>query len=407
MKIVALGAGGMGRYAGRTAASFDFVDEIVVGDLNEAAAKSFANSLGKKARPMRVDVTDPASLDIALAGADAVLNSVGPFYRLGPPVLEAAIRNRVHYLDLNDDWESTEAMLAFDDAARGAGITAIIGVGASPGITNLLAAAAARRLDTLTALYPGFDLDAAMPETRGPKPCAATVHGVHQLTGTIRVFDDGRFQDVRPMTPVPFEFPGLGPSHAWTMGHPEAITFPRSYPELRRCLVVMTMAPHNLMAMRVLRRLIDAGWLDIDRAADWIERLEGVGKHPVKGPTDYLRELAVERTRPLPPLFAVAHGTYQGRPAWVSAAVTSAPPVGMGGATGVPLAVGLAAARDILGKRPGVFAPEAILEPEAFFDRLAPLCDPVRGSSEDLMVLSESWQPSDLRTELARTMAEP
>ena len=43
---------------------------------------------------------------------------VGPFFRLGPPVLRAAIRARCHYLDINDDWESTEAMFEMSDEAR-------------------------------------------------------------------------------------------------------------------------------------------------------------------------------------------------------------------------------------------------------------------------------------------------
>lgn len=400
MKIVVLGAGGMGRYAARTAAGFDFVETLTVGDLKETAAQDFAATLGPKARAAHVDVTNPSSLNAVLAGADAVLNAVGPFFRLGPPVLEAAIRNGVHYLDINDDWESTQAMLEMDDAARAAGITAIIGVGASPGITNLLAVTAAQQLDTFTALYPGFDLDAAMPEVRGPQPCAATIHGVHQLTGTIRVFDEGKLRSARPMTEVSFEFPGIGPSKAWTMGHPEAITFPRTYPDLDRCLVLMTTAPENRWVLRALRRLIDAGLVSVERAADWVERLEGVGRKPVKGPADYLKELAVDGTRPLPPLFSVAHGTRDGRPAWVAAAVTSAPATGMGGATGTPLAVGLAAGREILGQRVGVHGPEAVLDPRAFFDLLAPLCSPVRADADDLVLTCGSWEDRDLRAEL-------
>lgn len=403
MKVVALGAGGMGRYAARTAAGFDFVDSLVVGDLDEGAARAFAATLGPKASAARVDVTDPRSLDAVLAGADVVLNTVGPFFRLGPPVLDAAIRNRVHYLDINDDWESTEAMLARDDAARAAGVTAVIGMGASPGMTNLLAVKVMAELDETTALYPGFDLDAAMPEQRGPKPAAATVHGVHQLTGTIRVFDDGTFRSARPMTAVPFTYPGLGACTAWTMGHPEAITFPRTVPSLRRVLVLMTTAPANRVVMRVLRRFVDRGWLGIERAADWIERLEGVGK-PVKGPADYLRELAVEGSRPLPPVFAVAHGTRGGQEAWVGAAVTSAPATGMGGATGVPLALGLAATRDVLGKRAGVFGPEAIVDPDRFFALLAPRCSPPRSSASDVVFVSRSWEPVDARAVLARLL---
>jgi saccharopine dehydrogenase-like NADP-dependent oxidoreductase len=118
MKLVALGAGGMGRYAARTAVKFDFVDELVVADRDLGAASRCAEALGPTARAAAVDVTDEAALLRLFAGAGAVLNTVGPFFRLGPPVLRAAITAGCHYLDINDDWESTEAMLAMDADAR-------------------------------------------------------------------------------------------------------------------------------------------------------------------------------------------------------------------------------------------------------------------------------------------------
>jgi saccharopine dehydrogenase-like NADP-dependent oxidoreductase len=404
MKVIALGAGGMGRHAAETAVGFDFVDELVVADLDAAAAARLAGTLGPKARSARIDVTDEAALCRLLAGAGAVLNTVGPFFRLGPPVLRAAIRAGCHYLDINDDWESTEAMRALHEEARARGITALIGMGASPGISNLLAVTAMRELDSVEELYPGFDLDAAMPETRGPRACAATVHGVHQLTGRIRVFDGGRLVDEAPMRRVDLDYPGLGPCTAWTMGHPEAITFPAFQPSLRRCLVVMTMARSSLLGMRFVGALVDAGLVSLERAAGWIEWLEGVGA-PVKTPADYVRELAHERTRALPPLFAIARGRKDGREASVAAAVLSAPAGGMGGATGVPLATGLAVVRPDLEQRRGVFAPEALVPPEEFIDRLAPRCTPAKRGHADLVMVSRSWETVDLRTELRRLTA--
>jgi saccharopine dehydrogenase-like NADP-dependent oxidoreductase len=396
MRVIALGAGGMGRYAARTAVTFDFVDELVVADLDVAAATRCAGTLGAKARAAAVDVTNETALLRLFSGAGAVLNTVGPFFRLGPPVLRAAITAGCHYLDINDDWESTEAMLAMDEEARARGVTAVIGMGASPGISNLLATTALRELDVVEELYPGFDLDAAMPETRGPTPCAATIHGVHQLTGTIRVFDNGCFVDEAPLRRVDLDYPGLGPRTGWTMGHPEAITFPRSFPSLRRSLILMTTSHSNLVAMRLLGVLVNRHLLSLERTAAWVEWLEGVGK-PIKGPADYLRELLAEGAARLPPLFAVAVGRKDTRSATVAATVLSAPAVGMGGATGVPLAVGLAVVRPDQEQKRGVFAPEAIVDPQAFFDRLAPLCDPVKRSAADLLLLSRSWEPKDLR----------
>ncbi|MBW2087346.1 MAG: saccharopine dehydrogenase, partial [Deltaproteobacteria bacterium] len=56
---------------------------------------------------------------------------------------------RCHYIDINDDWEPTLDMLKLDEEARQAGITAIIGMGASPGVSNLLAVKAMSLFDTI------------------------------------------------------------------------------------------------------------------------------------------------------------------------------------------------------------------------------------------------------------------
>jgi len=404
MRLLVLGAGGMGRYAARTAAAFDFVEDVLIGDLDGPAAARLADALGSKARSAAIDVTDESALRVLLSGVDVVLNTVGPFYRLGPPVLRAAIRARCHYLDINDDWESTEAMLAMADDARAAGITAVIGMGASPGISNLLAVTAARELDSVEELYAGFDLDAALPETRGAQPAAATIHGVHQLTGRIRVFEDGRLIDEPPLRPVDVDYPGLGRFSAWTMGHPEAITFPTHFPGLRRSLVVMTMKRSNIIAMRLLAALIGAKVLSTERAAAWVEWLEGVGK-PAKTPDDYLREVTRDGAARLPPLFAVARGRKGGREASAAAAVLSAPAAGMGGATGVPLALGLAIVRPEGEVRRGVFAAEAVVDADAFFERLAPLCTPAKRGRGELLLVSRSWEEHDLRVELARLVS--
>lgn len=46
-----------------------------------------------------VDITSPTSLDSFLDGVDALITCVGPFAEHGMPVVEAAVRNRVAYVD--------------------------------------------------------------------------------------------------------------------------------------------------------------------------------------------------------------------------------------------------------------------------------------------------------------------
>src|SRR5437660_5027997 len=46
-----------------------------------------------------LDVGEAARLDAFLDGASALISTVGPFARLGMPAVEAAVRNRVPYVD--------------------------------------------------------------------------------------------------------------------------------------------------------------------------------------------------------------------------------------------------------------------------------------------------------------------
>jgi hypothetical protein len=54
----------------------------------------------------------PASLDRAIAGAAAVINCAGPFGDTAPPLIEAALRAGIHYLDVTG--EALVAMSTFD-----------------------------------------------------------------------------------------------------------------------------------------------------------------------------------------------------------------------------------------------------------------------------------------------------
>jgi short subunit dehydrogenase-like uncharacterized protein len=52
-----------------------------------------------------LDVGDAARLDAFLDGADTLISTVGPFQRLGMPAVEAAVRNRVGYVDSTGEQE--------------------------------------------------------------------------------------------------------------------------------------------------------------------------------------------------------------------------------------------------------------------------------------------------------------
>ena len=69
--------------------------------------------------------------------------------------------------------------------------------------------------------------------------------------------------------------------------------------------------------------------------------------------------------------------------------VVAMPEAGMGGATGVPLACGLAELAAGRLDRPGVFTPEEIIDPDTFLSEVGRHCRPERTASE-LVLISDS-----------------
>ena len=125
----------MGRFAVSTSMHFENVSEIIVADINADSAVTFANSMNEKVSGIGLDVTDIDGLKRQMEKVDVVINTVGPFYKFGPPILEAAIDVGCHYLDINDDWEPTVEMLKLHKKAEDNSTTAILGMGASPGLS--------------------------------------------------------------------------------------------------------------------------------------------------------------------------------------------------------------------------------------------------------------------------------
>jgi saccharopine dehydrogenase-like NADP-dependent oxidoreductase len=335
-----------------------------------------------------------------LIDADLVLSLVGPYYRFGVPILRAAIETGTHYIDICDDWEPTLEMLELDEEARRAGVTAIVGMGASPGVSNLLAVKAMSHLDTVHDVVTGWGEGTEGTGTsdqpgEGGSYGAALEHWVHQFTGRIRLYRNAGFVDVPPLQPVLVNYPGAQAVTVHTVGHPEPVTLPRFHPEMRSSCNVMDFRPELIVILRWLAERVDAGRMSAREAGDWLLEVMSRKAFPWKdlltsalGPK-YVYAVLQSKLRGagqrLPPLFAVATGLRGAQLTTVGATLTSAPAGGMGGATGIPMAVALAKfARGEIDRR-GVFAPESLIDPDSFFDELAPMCVPTRMNASELL----------------------
>jgi saccharopine dehydrogenase-like NADP-dependent oxidoreductase len=365
MRILVTGGGGdMGAYACRALAGAAEVDEVLIADRHEARAAALADELGAKTAPVGLDISDSGALRELLAGVDVVLNTAGPFYRFGRVVLEAAIEAKTHYLDICDDWEPTLEMLELDDQARAAGITAIIGMGASPGTSNVLARLAMNECDTVDRVFTAWRASAPSKSTREnpePESNAALVHWVHNCSDPIKVWREGALVDAYALEELTLAYPGRGEDPVWICGHPEPLTIPRVRPEVRESYNVMTSRRGLMDAMTRVAQRVRSGDLDVAGASRQILVEPNLGG-PGAGPSPNL-----------PNLFAVAEGTKDGRRIRVGAQPLRIPNANMGEMTGYPLAV--ATLMLVRGQvdSPGVHGPEGAVDPELYFAGLGAL----------------------------------
>ncbi|HEX7769258.1 MAG TPA: saccharopine dehydrogenase NADP-binding domain-containing protein [Dokdonella sp.] len=86
-------------------------------------------------------VGDAAALDRALDGTRALIHCAGAFLDTGAPLLDAALRARIHYLDVAAEQRATDATYARDAQLRAAGLVALPSMAFYGGLADLLATA--------------------------------------------------------------------------------------------------------------------------------------------------------------------------------------------------------------------------------------------------------------------------
>ncbi len=196
MKALVLGCGEMGQEAIRDLVAHGVFTHVVAACRHPEPAEAFVAQLPTRTTRVstqRIDVQDHDALVGLMRESDVVCNLAGPNYRNAVPVVRAAIAARRPMVDVSDDWEATLEILDLHGEAAKAGITVVVGLGASPGVTNVLARYGADRLDRVDAVHTAWIMRGSDPG--GP---ALAEHLLYSLPHRAFVFADGRIQAVRP-----------------------------------------------------------------------------------------------------------------------------------------------------------------------------------------------------------------
>ena len=383
------GCGAVGRVAVRTLKALPDFEEIIIADINTDAAELLAEELGEACTAFEVDALKPKSIQSAIKGSDVVLNCVGPFYKFGPPILQAVIKAGLPYVDVCDDVEPTQALLAMDGQAKKAKVSALIGMGSSPGVSNLLVKFAAEQLLERVDAVDIYHAHGGEP-TEG---AAVVAHRIHAMTSEIPMFLDGKQQTVRFFDDdgvalrEEVAFHQIGTYLCYPYPHPETITLP-NYISCQRVTNKGTVLPEQYF--QFIMDLVQLGLTGEEPIT-----VKGVQVAPRDFTIAYIikeRERILEETQ-----FGVQRGcakivvsgSKEGKPHQYVFSLWSIGQA-MGEGTGIPAAIGATLMQR--GKIPtkGVFPPEAVVNPMEFLAVMQEVLNLERmtGASSPLLIES-------------------
>ena len=264
-RVAVLGAGGtIAPAIVRDLAESEEVAALELLDLDEARAASVATEQGGgKAQPQRVDAREQGALAAVLGGVDVLVNSAS--YRVNLDAMRACLEAGCHYLDLGGLYWMTGRQLELDDEFRAAGLLGLLGMGSSPGKTNVMAQRAASELgarpERVDVIAAGRDLD---PPAGFSVPYALRTL-IDELTLPPVAVRDGKPVELEPLTPgSPVDLPEpIGIAETIYTLHSEIRTFPHSF-GCSESSFRLSLAP-TLLAR--LRELAGGSEAEIEQAA--------------------------------------------------------------------------------------------------------------------------------------------
>lgn len=317
-----------------------------------------------------LDVRDPAQLHTAVAGADLCLNAVPTLLGHQMAIFEAALDARVDYMDLGGLGTFTVKQMAWDDRFRAAGVSAVLGCGSDPGMSNVLCRAVADHLEEIDSirLYWAAELIGPENPVLVPPYSVSTVLAEYARPST--QFLGGRHVECPPLSgrewldlPEPW-----GRCEFMHSPHSEQLTVPLAEGIAEKGIREFTWKLH--LPPREHEGwvgLVKAGFGDFDRPVT----VDGQEVSPLKVLEALIRRNIEENRDRIPSQesheihFAIGRGRVGGRPATARAEVVIRPDPLYDGYVDAGTSMNASIAAQLLLKtppRPGVRAPESTFD---------------------------------------------
>ncbi|MDQ1739928.1 MAG: saccharopine dehydrogenase L-lysine forming, partial [Pseudonocardiales bacterium] len=249
MRLLILGAGGVGSAVAKIAARRPFLEHVLLADYDLGRAERAGAAAGDpRMAAARLDASDSAAIGRLLTEQriDAVLGATDPRFTM--PIFRAALAAGVHYLDMamslsrphpEEPFSQTGVKLGDEQFAltadwERAGKLALVGIGVEPGLSDVLARYASDRLfsriDQL-GVRDGANLE-VLDEAGQPMfaPTFSIWTTIEECLNPPVIYEAGRgWYTTEPFSePEIFDFPeGIGPVECVNVEHEEVLLMPR------------------------------------------------------------------------------------------------------------------------------------------------------------------------------------
>ena len=272
MRILLVGAGGVGSAITAIAARREFVEWLVVADYDLARAEKAVAAVGDpRFVPARVDATDEGAVQALLAEhrCGVLLNATDP--RFVMPLFRAALAGGVDYLDMamslsrphpERPYEETGVKLGDEQFAlaaewEAAGRLALVGMGVEPGLSDVFARYAADHL--FSEIDELGVRDGANLVVRGHDfaPSFSIWTTIEECLNPPVVWEKDRgWFTTEPFSEAEvFDFPdGIGPVECVNVEHEEVLLMPR-WVDARRVTFKYGLGAEFIDVLRTLHKL--------------------------------------------------------------------------------------------------------------------------------------------------------
>ncbi|MBS7656284.1 saccharopine dehydrogenase NADP-binding domain-containing protein [Candidatus Bathyarchaeota archaeon] len=374
MKVLVLG--GAGAVCSEATKDLSFTSdfsEITIGEIDIEKAKALASELNdSRISIIKVNAENIEELTSLMKDYDIVVNGL-PF-KYDEKVTEAAIAAKVNGLDVS----GLQDLEKHDEEAKKAGVIYVPGVGATPGVTNLLVKYAANNLDQVDEIQISHAAYRCLAPSLG---LLDTTLWEYDPTVEDRCYyENGKYIYVTPFSgEKTIEFPEpIGAQKTYYIPHPELKTLPKSIKGVRKIEVRGTWPPKT---MQIIKALYNFGFYKDDNV-----KIKGSLMKRRDFLYSYIREYLIQapeakETEIWGYSLDVEVTGVKNRRFMKFKFLTSHPPMEKWGGTsayaknvGIPLSIGAQMLAKITSKETslkGILPPEQVFNPELFFIELA------------------------------------